>query len=214
VSSSALGDAVTESDLEPEPRDRPLAAASPLWHGVLDREADRRTMRVQLCPRVEPAVARGTWAESRSCRPRRRALRPPIASRRSPRPRRRVQPLRDLGVMQPLSGIQHDPGSLNLLPWQLLRSRDPNQLQALLVNQLDPVPGWTRHRCITSPRPRRFLQSFRRVLTDQCTSRSPAQPPPRCLGKFGQFVWHFSPPPEEVAKIRPELALDAEPLHK
>src|SRR3954465_1305242 len=43
-------------------------------------------------------------------------------------PRRRVYPRRDLGVKQPVGGVQHDPRPLDFLPRTLLGPRDPRQL--------------------------------------------------------------------------------------
>ena len=73
--------------------------------------------------------------------------------------------------MQPIGRVEHNPGALNLLPRTLLRPRDPHKLSSLLVTQLDPVPGGTRHRHITSPSSLELLQSFRRILPDACTRR-------------------------------------------
>jgi hypothetical protein len=60
-------------------------------------------------------------------------------------PRRRVQPRSDLGVMQTLGRIEHDPRALNVLPRPLLSPRDPDQLDALNLAEFDPMPGRARH---------------------------------------------------------------------
>src|SRR4051794_34060100 len=60
-------------------------------------------------------------------------------------PGRRVQSGCDLGVMQPLGGIEHDPRALDFLPRTLLRPRDPDQLATLVLAEFDPVTGPARH---------------------------------------------------------------------
>jgi hypothetical protein len=61
-------------------------------------------------------------------------------------PRCRVQPGRDLHVVQPLSGIQHDPRALPILKRQLLSPRATFKHHALLLGELDPMLSRTCHR--------------------------------------------------------------------
>ena len=85
-------------------------------------------------------------------------------------PRRGIQPGRDLGVGQSLGRVQHDPRALHLLEGQLLRPRCPFQRRALLLAELDPVPGRTRHHPqIQRPRPDPST-SFRPILPAAPTS--------------------------------------------
>jgi O-methyltransferase len=84
-------------------------------------------------------------------------------------PSRRVQPRRDLSVMQPLGRVEHDPRALDLLPRTLLSPRDPDQPGTLLLTQFDPVTGRARHHQQGSTRPARLLHRFRRELTDAST---------------------------------------------
>ena len=96
---------------------------------------------------------------------------PVFASR--PIPGGRVQPGRDIGVLHPLGRVQDHPRPLHVLERQLLRLRAtapaPRAPARLSTRS---VPGWTRHRYITSPPPGKFLQTFRRVLPDGCTRSS------------------------------------------
>jgi hypothetical protein len=43
--------------------------------------------------------------------------------------------------VEPLDGIQRDPGALRVLQRPLLRTPHTNQLSPFLVGQLDPVPA-------------------------------------------------------------------------
>src|SRR3954468_24519854 len=69
------------------------------------------------------------------------------------KPRGGIQPHRDLGVMQPLGGIEHDPRSHNVLKRQLLRPRCSLKHTPLILAELDPVTRRARHRHITSTHP-------------------------------------------------------------
>jgi len=73
-------------------------------------------------------------------------------------PRRRVEARRDVGVVQTLNCVKHDPCALNLLPRTLLSPRGPDQLGALLLAEFDPVTSRARHRKEDSTHPPRFLQ--------------------------------------------------------
>src|SRR4051794_14523594 len=70
-------------------------------------------------------------------------------------PCRRVQPRGDLGVMQTIGRIKHDPRALDLLPRTLLSTRDPHQLHALSLAEFDPVTSRARHHhhVFTAPAP-------------------------------------------------------------
>jgi hypothetical protein len=65
-------------------------------------------------------------------------------------PRGGIKPRCDLGVVQPLGGIEHDPRPLHILKRQLLRARGPREHLALILAELDPVTRRTRHRHISS----------------------------------------------------------------
>jgi hypothetical protein len=58
---------------------------------------------------------------------------------------RAIKARRDLGVGQPIGGIQHDPRALDVLERQLLRTRRPLKHRALILAKLDPVTGRARH---------------------------------------------------------------------
>src|SRR3954452_978801 len=87
------------------------------------------------------------------------------------KPRGGIQPHRDLGVMQPLGGIEHDPRSHNVLKRQLLRPRRPLKHTPLILAELDPVTRRARHRHITSTHPPPTPSTtFRPKLPDGSTS--------------------------------------------
>jgi hypothetical protein len=79
------------------------------------------------------------------------------------KPRRAIQPRRDLGVMQPLGGIEHDPRPLDVLERQLLRPRGPLKHTPLVLTELDLVTRRARHRHITS---RAHPNSFNHIPPD------------------------------------------------
>jgi hypothetical protein len=88
---------------------------------------------------------------TRSTRPRLVAQpRQPMLGESSPpttnQPRRAIQPGRDLGVVQPLGRVEHDPRALHIPEGQLLRPCGPLEHHARLLAELNPVTGRTRHR--------------------------------------------------------------------
>jgi len=86
--------------------------------------------------------------------------------------RRGIQPPSDLGVRDTLRGVQHDPSALHILEGQLLRTRHPLKHTTLLVAELDPVTGRTRHHIDSSTPAPGSLQSFRPILPDASTSHT------------------------------------------
>jgi hypothetical protein len=60
-------------------------------------------------------------------------------------PRRSIQPCGDLGVMQTISGIEHDPRPLHLLEGQLLRPGSALKHDPLVIAELNPVTRSARY---------------------------------------------------------------------
>src|SRR4051812_8163162 len=88
-------------------------------------------------------------------------LKAPLGESSPPAPdqtRRRVEPRRDLRVGHTIRGVEHDPRPLHLLERQLLRPSRPLKHTPLIAGKLNPMPGPTRHRYITSPAQPRLLQ--------------------------------------------------------
>jgi hypothetical protein len=101
-------------------------------------------------------------------------------------PGRRVQPRRDLGVGDPVGGVEHDPRALNVLEGQLLGPRDPLKLTTLVAAELDPITRRARHRPkVQRERPDPFnrsdqyfrtgLLARRAVMHTRAESRGPSR---------------------------------------
>jgi hypothetical protein len=93
--------------------------------------------------------------------------------------RRGIKTRRDLGVVLPLGGIEHDPGPLHVLERQLLRPRHPLQHAPLVITELDPVTRRTRHRHIPSPARPTPSPQFQPILPAASTSNGGGRRAPR-----------------------------------
>jgi hypothetical protein len=113
-------------------------------------------------------------------------------------PGRRVQPRRDLGVGDPVGGVEHDPRALNVLEGQLLGPRDPLKLTTLVAAELDPITRRARHRPkVQRARPDPFNRSdqyFRTGLLAKLVASRSISPAERSLRSGGETTV-VAPPP-------------------